>query len=171
MRRARPAAAPANDKVVALPPRNTETATPKPVEEPPAADRWKGVAQPDSAVAKGLDAIAAEDKSFDPKHFIGGGRAAYEMIVTAYAEGDRRALKNLLARDVYDGFETVIREREGRGELAETRFVSIDATDIIGAEMRAKTAQVTLRFVSKLVSVTRDKSGAVIDGSPTRSPT
>ena len=62
-----------------------------------AADRWKGVAEPGSALATGLDAIAREDKSFDAKHFIVGARAAYEMIVTAYAGGDRRQLKNLLA--------------------------------------------------------------------------
>jgi predicted lipid-binding transport protein (Tim44 family) len=88
------------------------------------------------------------------------------MIVTAYAEGDRRTLKNLLARDVYDGFEAVIREREIRGESVETRFVSIDSTDIIGAELRGKIAQVTIRFVSQLVSVTRDKNGVVKDGNP-----
>ena len=52
------------------------------------------------------------------------------MIVTAYAEGDRRTLKNLLAREVYDGFEAAIREREGKGETVETRFVSIDKSDI-----------------------------------------
>ena len=65
------------------------------------------------------------------------------MIVTAYAQGDRRSLKNLLSREVYDGFETAIHERESRGEKAETRFVSIDKSDIIGAEVRGKTAQVT----------------------------
>jgi predicted lipid-binding transport protein (Tim44 family) len=154
-----------NDKVVALPSRGPEAAS-KQVEEPRPADRWKGITSPDSAVAKGLDAIVAEDKSFDPKHFLGGARAAYEMIVTAYAEGDRRTLKNLLARDVYDGFDSVIKERETRGETAETRFVSIDSTDIIAAELRGKVAQVTMRFVSQLVSVTRDRTGAVKDGSP-----
>jgi predicted lipid-binding transport protein (Tim44 family) len=154
-----------NDKVVALPSRGAEAA-PKPSEEAKSADRWKGIAQPDSAVAKGLDAITAEDKAFDPKHFLGGARAAYEMIVTAYAEGDRRTLKNLLARDVYDGFDAVIKERETRGETAETRFVSIDSTNIIAAELRARTAQVTIRFVSQLVSVTRDKNSTVIEGNP-----
>jgi len=157
---------PANDKVVALPGRTAEGPGAKPAEEAKPADRWQGVAQPGSSVAKGLDAIAATDKAFDPKHFLGGARQAYEIIVTAYAEGDRRALKNLLARDVYEGFEAVIRDREGRGETTETRFVSIDSADIIGAEMRGKTVQVTVRFVSQLVSVTRDKSGNVIDGSP-----
>ena len=159
---------PASDKVVALPVRPTgDPAVVKPADEDtPVADRWKGIAAPDSAVAKGLDAIVAEDNTFDAKPFIDGARGAYEMIVTAYAEGDRRTLKNLLARDVYDGFDSVIREREQRGEIAETRFVSIDASDIIAAEQRSKTAQVTVRFVSKLVSSTLDKAGAVIDGDP-----
>jgi predicted lipid-binding transport protein (Tim44 family) len=154
-----------NDKVVVLPSRGSE-ATAKPAEDPKPADRWKGIAPPESVMARGLDAIAAEDKTFEPKHFLGGARAAYEMIVTAYAEGDRRTLKNLLARDVYDGFDAVIKERETRGETAETRFVSIDATDLIGAELRGRIAQVTIRFVSQLVSVTRDKNGAVKDGNP-----
>jgi predicted lipid-binding transport protein (Tim44 family) len=88
------------------------------------------------------------------------------MVVTAFAEGDRRALKNLLSRDVLEGFEAAITDRERRGEKAETRFVSIDAAEIVGAELRGRSAQITVRFVSKLISVTRDASGAVIDGSP-----
>ena len=57
-------------------------------------------------------------------------------------------------------------ERESRGETAETRFVSIDKADITGAEVKGKSAQVTVRFVSQLVSVTRDRAGNVIDGNP-----
>jgi predicted lipid-binding transport protein (Tim44 family) len=153
-----------NDNVVTLPPRTAEAEKPVDAGEP--GDRWKGIAQQGSAVASGLDAIVAQDNSFDPKHFLTGARAAYEMIVTAYAAGDRRALKNLLGREVYDGFETAIRDREAKGETAETRFVSIDAAEIIGAEMRGRAAQVTVRFVSQLVSVTRDRSGTPIEGSP-----
>jgi predicted lipid-binding transport protein (Tim44 family) len=157
-----------NDNVVTLPGRAAEPVpVPKPAEAAvPAADRWSGIAVLGSPVAAGLDAIAREDKSFDGKHFIAGGRAAYEMIVTAYAEGDRRTLKNLLSRDVYDGFEAAIREREAKGETAESRFVSIDKSDITDAELRGRTAQITIRFVSQLVSVTRDRDGAVIEGSP-----
>ena len=153
----------ASDKVIPLPQRTSEPVKSTEPSEP--ADRYAGIAPAGSAVAKGLDAIMAADKSFNAGHFIAGARSAYEMIVTAYAEGDRRALKNLLSREVYDGFEAVIREREGRGETAETRFVSIDATEITAAELRGKTAQITLRFVSQLVSATRDRNGAVIDGS------
>jgi predicted lipid-binding transport protein (Tim44 family) len=154
-----------NDNVVTLPGRTAETAQ-KPIETAEPAERWKGIAEAGSTIAVGLDAIARDDPAFDAQHFVAGARAAYEMIVMAYAEGDRRALKNLLSKEVYDGFEAAIREREGRGETVETRFVAIDKSDITGAELRARTAQVTLRFVSQLVSVTRDKSGNVIDGNP-----
>jgi len=156
-----------NDNVVTLPPRTAEPA-PQPASEPaePPAERWKGVAEAGSVTALGLDAIVAKDPSFDPKHFVTGARAAYEMIVTAYAQGDRRSLRNLLSREVYDGFETAIKDRETRNEKAETRFVSIDKSDLIGAEVKAQTAQVTVRFVSQLVSVTRDRDGNVIDGNP-----
>jgi predicted lipid-binding transport protein (Tim44 family) len=100
------------DKVVALPQRPSESA--RPAESAELPDRYVGFATPGSVVARGLDAIAAVDKNFDVKQFIAGARAAYEMIVTAYAVGDRRSLKNLLAREVYDGFESVIREREAK---------------------------------------------------------
>jgi predicted lipid-binding transport protein (Tim44 family) len=154
-----------NDNVVTLPGRTAETAQ-KPIETVEPAERWKGIAEAGSPIAAGLDAIAREEPGFDAQHFVAGARAAYEMIVMAYAEGDRRALKNLLSKEVYDGFEAAIREREGRGETVETRFVAIDKSDITGAEVRGRTAQVTLRFVSQLISVTRDKAGNVIDGNP-----
>ena len=154
-----------NDNVVTLPGRAADT-VPKPVEAAEPTERWKGVAEPGSVVATGLDAMVREDPAFDIKHFITGARAAYEMIVTAYAEGDRRSLKNLLAREVYEGFETAIRDRETKGETVETRFVSIDKADITAVDVRGRTAQVTIRFLSQLVSVTRDKSGNVIDGNP-----
>jgi predicted lipid-binding transport protein (Tim44 family) len=152
------------DKVVTLPTRAVEQAA-KPAEPVEPVDRWKGIAAPGSATAAGLDAILAADKSFDPRHFLTGARAAYEMIVVAFAQGDRRTLREWLSKDVYDNFDAVIRERESRGETTETRFVSIDTTEIAGAELRGRTAYLTVRFVSQLVSVTRDKSGNVTDGN------
>lgn len=152
------------DKVVTLPTRAVEQAA-KPVEPVEPVDRWKGIAASGSATAAGLDAIFAADKGFDPRHFLTGARAAYEMIVVAFAQGDRRTLREWLSKEVYDSFDAVIRDRETRGETTETRFVSIDTTEIAGAELRGRTAHVTVRFVSQLVSVTRDKSGNVIDGN------
>jgi len=158
---------PAAEKVISLPNRAAETAQ-KTVDvspAPPPVERWKGVATAGSPTATGLDAIVAAEPEFDAKHFIAGARAAYEMIVTAFAEGDKRSLKNLLSRDVYEGFETAINDREKKGQKVETHFVSIDKADITGAELRGSTAQVTVRFVSQLISVTRDAQGVVVDGS------
>jgi len=154
-----------NDKVVALPGRTPVDVQPRPAEAAEPSDRWKGIAEPGSTVAAGLDAIVRADRSFDAKQFIAGARGAYEMIVMAYAEGDRRSLKNLLSKEVYEGFEAAIRDREVKGEKVETRFVSIDKSDIIGAELRGPNAHVTVRFVSQLVSVTRDSAGNVTDGN------
>ncbi|HZT26804.1 MAG TPA: Tim44/TimA family putative adaptor protein [Pseudolabrys sp.] len=166
---AREPARPAPEKVVALPGRTIEATAQKPAEPPPApGERWKGVADAGTPLATGLDAIAGADAAFDAKHFIAGARAAYEMIVNAYAEGDRRTLKGLLAREVYDGFDAAISEREKRGETVENRFVSVDEAEITQAELRGRTAQITVRFHSQLVSATRDKNGNVVDGSAER---
>lgn len=162
---ARDARAPASDKVVTLPTRNADTA-PKTIEAPEPSERWKGIAELGTPVAAGLDAIVAAEPGFDAKQFIAGARAAYEMIVGAFAAGDRKALKGLLSKDVYEGFEGAIRDRESKGETVENRFVSLDNADIIGAELRGNTAHVTVRFVSQLITATRDRSGNVVDGSP-----
>jgi predicted lipid-binding transport protein (Tim44 family) len=163
---ARDARAPANEKVVALPGRKAETAARPAEPAQPSADRWRGIAEHGSAVAAGLDAIAAADRNFDARHFIAGARAAYEMIVGAFAGGDRRALKSLLSREVYDGFEAAIRDRENKGETIESKFVSLDEAEITAAELRGNTAQITARFVSQLISVTRDRNGTVTEGNP-----
>ena len=63
------------------------------------ADRWKGVAEPGTPLSAGLDAIVAQDSSFDPRHFISGARSAYEMIVLAFANGDRREIGRASCRE------------------------------------------------------------------------
>jgi predicted lipid-binding transport protein (Tim44 family) len=157
---------PAGEKVVTLPQRSPDAAPRATDATTVPTERWKDIAESGSAVAAGLDAIAAADANFDAKHFITGARTAYEMIVTAFAGGDRRQLRSLLSREVFDGFDAAITERERRSETAETRFVSIDGSTITAAELRNRTAaQITVRFVSKLISATRDRDGAVVDGS------
>lgn len=161
----------ASDKVVNFPGAATDKpAVPQPLEPvedaEPAPARWAGVAEVGSAVANGLDAIAAQERDFDAKHFLEGARAAYEMIIVAFANGDRASLKDLLARDVFDGFSSAIAEREQRGEKMDTQFVGIEKAEIVEAEARGRSAQVTVRFLSQLISVTRDRNGAVVDGDP-----
>ncbi|MGB6117380.1 MAG: Tim44/TimA family putative adaptor protein [Mesorhizobium sp.] len=119
-----------------------------------------------SELNKGLRAIRDADSSFDPKGFVDGAKMAYEMIVMAYADGDRKTLKNLLSREVYDGFVQAINEREQRNEKIESSFIGIDKAEIAAAEMKGGEAHVTMRIVSELISATRDQAGAVIDGDP-----
>jgi predicted lipid-binding transport protein (Tim44 family) len=88
------------------------------------------------------------------------------MIVMGFANGDDATLKQLLGSDVYDGFERAIRERESRGEKVESSLVGIDKADIIEAEVKNRTAYVTVKFVSELISVTRDAEGEVVEGDP-----
>jgi predicted lipid-binding transport protein (Tim44 family) len=132
----------------------------------PPADRWKGVADAGTPLAQGLDAVAAQDSSFDPRHFLSGARSAYEMIVLAFANGDRRALRDLLSSEVYDSFDAVIKDREKHEQKTETRFVSVDKAELVGADLRERVAQLTVRFVSQMISVTRDKAGTIVDGNP-----
>jgi len=115
---------------------------------------------------KGLRAIRDGDATFEPKTFVDGAKMAYEMIVMAYADGDRKTLKNLLSRDVYDGFVQAIAEREQKNEKIQSSFVGIDKAEIVGAEMKGSEAHVTLRIVSELISATRNNAGEVIDGDP-----
>ena len=155
-----------SDNVVPLPGKTIDQAPLAPSAEPAVVpDRWKGIAESGSALARGLDQIAVSDPSFDAQHFVSGAKSAYEMIVLAFANGDRRTLKDLLSSEVYEGFEAAIKEREQRGEKVETRFASIDKAEIVNAETRDRSAQITVRFVSQMISVTRDKAGTVVDGN------
>lgn len=122
--------------------------------------------KPGTDVNKGLRAIKDADSSFEPKGFVEGAKMAYEMIVMAYADGDRKTLKNLLSKEVFDGFVQAISDRESRSEKVQSSFVGIDKADIVSAEMKGGEAHITLRIVSELISVTHDKAGAVIDGDP-----
>lgn len=110
--------------------------------------------------------IVAADPTFNPKSFIDGAKIAYEMIVTAFADGDRKTLKNLLSRDVYEGFVAAINEREAKGETVKSSFVGVEKADIVQAELKGSEAAVTVRLISQLISATYDKGGAVIDGDP-----
>ena len=90
-------------------PGSGEDRTPEAVPTPPERDAWTKLVAPDvPGVLDGLDRIKAADASFSPVDFVQGARSAYEMIVTAFAKGDKAALTPLLARDVLDSFSASI---------------------------------------------------------------
>ncbi|MDF1610493.1 Tim44/TimA family putative adaptor protein [Hoeflea sp. YIM 152468] len=145
-------------KVVTLPRRGREPAA---SDTFAAADAY---AEPGSELNNGLREVMQADSTFDPAGFVQGGSMAYEMIVSAYAEGDRKTLKGLLSREVYDGFVAAIDEREARGETVRSNFVGIEKASIIQADMKGTEANITLRIISQLISATLDKDGEVIEG-------
>ena len=155
-----PQPAPDGSNVVRLPGAANDRGAPSPVE------RWKGVAEPGSPLARNLDSIAAIDPNFNGQTFLSGAKAAYEMIVVAFAAGDRQALRPLLAKDVMDSFDAAIAAREKSGEKVETTFVSIDRSSLEDAQLRPDAAQIAVRFHSKLITATRDAAGKILDGDP-----
>lgn len=164
------AAASKSDKVVALPRRDREVEVSEAaVSVADVEARIKSVAGEDTTLANRLTDILKLDPKFDPEHFLAGARQAYEMIVTAFAEGNRRMLRDLLSADVVDSFSRAIAEREQNGHVIDQSFVGISKADILEAEVSSKgIASITVRFVSQLISATRDKSGNVVEGDDQR---
>lgn len=147
---------PAEDNVVALPDRGA-----RPAAGPEADARlWAE----DSPVGAGLTQIKIADHRFEPAAFLEGAKQAYDMIVTAFAKGDRETLRMLLADEVHDNFIAAIEERERQGQTLETTIALIKQTDIVEARLDGKQAEVTIKFVSDMVSVVRDTAGEPIGG-------
>ena len=160
----------AAEKVVALPRRDREEAIAMPSAKGPSqADveaRYLTAANGNQDLKQALLQLNKADASFDPDSFMRGAKQAYEMIVTAFAEGNRRMLKDLLSKEVFDGFQAAIADRESRGEQIDQSFVGINKADIVEAEVKGNMAHVTVKFVSELISATRDRAGAVVNGDP-----
>jgi predicted lipid-binding transport protein (Tim44 family) len=155
-------------KVITLPRRTSSAA---PAEVPagmPVDSRYEEIdafAAPGTELNAALRRIYDSDPSFNPKQFVEGARAAYEMIVMAFAEGDRKTLKNLLSNDVYEGFNTAITDREKAGEKVKSTFVGIEKADMTAATMDGTEVAITMRMVSQLISATYNAAGEVVDGN------
>ncbi len=159
--RTRPEApAPDDGKVVSLP-RRKEGETPE-----AAYAVINDVAKPGTELNKGLRAVRDADPAFDPKQFIDGAKLAYEMIVMAFDDGDKKTLKNLLSPEVYEGFVSAIDERTSKKEKVQSSFVGVEKADITDAEMKGTEAHVTIRMLSSMISATLNAKGEVVDGDP-----
>jgi predicted lipid-binding transport protein (Tim44 family) len=128
----------------------------KPTDDGPPAD----------VVAEGLDRIRRADSSFDPAHFIEGARTAFEMIVAAFAKGDKAELRPLLSDEVFQRFAMAIDERAAARETLETYIERLDSVDIVEAGLAGRTAQITLKLVSHQINVTRAMDESIVDGAP-----
>ena len=117
-------------------------------------------------LARALLDIKLHDRAFDTERFLSGARAAYEMIVTAFARGERDELRSLLSDELFEAFEGAIKAREAKKERVEFTFLSLKSARITGAEMKSSTAEVTVTFDSEIMLAGYDPSGALIEGDP-----
>ena len=152
-----------NDNVVTLPGNRTRRAAAS-QEQSPLEMRIEEIAGKDKDLLRGLKSISSRDPDFDADQFMDGAKIAYEMIVTGFADGDKRALRGLLSREVYENFESVIDDRQSRGEKVQSTFVGIEKAGIVGAELVKDEAQVTLEFVSQMISATLNEEDEVVEG-------
>jgi predicted lipid-binding transport protein (Tim44 family) len=122
------------------------------------------VAPVGSKANDGMRQILERDASFNGKQFLQGAKAAYEMIVIGFAEGDRNSLRSLLSSEVFEGFDAVITEREHRGDVTKSTFVGINRAELTDAGISGNEAYVTVKVESQLITATYDRDGKLIDG-------
>jgi len=115
-------------------------------------------------LTRALMDIKLVDRNFDTDRFLSGARAAYEMIVTAFARGERDVLRPLLSDDVFDTFDKAIKTRESKRERVDFTFLKLKSARITGAELKSRMADVTVTFESEVMMAGYDPSGTLIEG-------
>jgi predicted lipid-binding transport protein (Tim44 family) len=131
-------------------------------------ERLEGAAKRGTPLWDNLRKLVEADPSFEPKSFLSGASMAYEMIVTAFAGGDRNTLRPLLSPDVFEGFDAAITEREANGQTMSTTLIGIEKIQIADASLKGDAARVTVRIDSQMITATYDRGGALADGDPNK---
>lgn len=122
----------------------------------------------ESPAGKALAAMKRVDPAFSVHEFTHGARQAYEMLVTAYENGDLDTLKEFLSADVYASFAAAIEARKAKGYTVEADFVGVREVTLVDARFDAVSneADVSMRFLGELTSVVHGPDGSVIEGDP-----
>jgi predicted lipid-binding transport protein (Tim44 family) len=135
---------------------------PRPVEAEP--DRPAISPAYSGPAGEGLSAIAQADRSFDPDGFANGALQAYEMIVDAYAKGDKTTLEPLLTERVYAAYAKAIDDRAEAGQTLTTEIERIKSAKIVEASLNDNRARVKVAFSAEIASELRDRDGQAVDG-------
>ena len=117
----------------------------------------------DGVALTGVAAIRARDPAFDLSHFLHGATSAYEMIVRAFADGDRTTLRNLLSDEVDASFEGALSAREAEGRTEKVEFLHAPRADMDKAQLDGDRARITVRFLAEIRSRTKDAAGEAVD--------
>ena len=100
------------------------------------------------------------------KQFLKGADVAYEQIVTSFAKGDKKSLKGLLGKGLFEDFSTVIDERKKKELKYETTFIGIKSSKVLEFKKIENVYKVTVNFVSEIITCVKDKNNQVIEGNP-----
>jgi predicted lipid-binding transport protein (Tim44 family) len=140
-----------------------------PFAAPPSPPTPPATIAPPAAPARATAIADAGDPGFDSGAFLTGARGAFEIIVQAFAAGDRAKLQPLLSPQVFKSFSDAVAARDQANEKQETRIVAIKSAEVAQSRVEGGTSLVTVKFVSDQILVTRNAAGAVVDGDPDRS--
>ena len=98
--------------------------------------------------------------------FLKGANIAYEQIITSFAKGDKKLLKNLLGRELYNNFSEVIDERKKKELKYETTFIGVKSSKVLEFKKIENIYKVTVNFVSEIITCVKDKNNQIIEGNP-----
>ena len=100
------------------------------------------------------------------KEFVIGAKIAYETIITNFAKGKLKDIKSLLDKSVYKQFEDAIKDRDAKKFSSETTFIGINSAEVKEHQQNKNMLEVTVEFVSEIISCVRDKDNKVVSGDP-----
>ena len=100
------------------------------------------------------------------KQFLKGASLAYEQIITSFAKGDKKSLKSLLGKNMFEDFSEVIDERNKKNVKYETTFIGIKSSKILEFKKIENIYKVTVNFVSEIITCVKDKNDKVVEGNP-----
>jgi len=123
------------------------------------------VPDPASVLGQTLIQMKAIDRTFEPSAFLEGAEKAFQMIVQAFAAGDRTTLRPLLGDDTWHAFNDAITRRERDGHVQVTHVNGVHSSMIEGAELKGNLATITVRITSDQVNMTRTETGQIVTGT------
>ena len=104
----------------------------------------------------------------EKKQFLKGAELAYETIINSFAKGDKKSLRDLLTKEMRENFESAIEERNSKNIKSELTFIGIKSSVIEKFEKTATALFFTVKFVSEIISVKKDKDNNIIEGDPNK---
>ena len=119
---------------------------------------------PPSKTVVDLNATTFDDNA--KKEFVKGAKIAYETIITNFAKGKLKDVKSLLDKSVYQQFEEAIKDRDQKKFSSETTFIGINSAEIKEHQQNKNMLEVTVEFVSEIISCVKDKDNKIVSGDP-----